>query len=56
VDSARFEHLVALKVRCEAKARESKGRNSQQWWKLSLAYTEMATDEMKKAAANRGPE
>jgi hypothetical protein len=62
MDSARLEHLIALKCGAEEKASESKGRKgrqnrqSRQWWKLSLAYDEMATDEMKRAAANRGPE
>jgi hypothetical protein len=56
VDSARFEYLIALKCSAEEKARKGEGRNSRQWWKLALAYAEMAMDEMKKAAANRGPE
>jgi hypothetical protein len=55
VDSARFEHLIALKCSAEEKARKGESRNSQQWWKLALAYAEMATEEMKKAAGKPRP-
>jgi hypothetical protein len=63
-NSARYEHLIALKCTAEAKAKAAETRvgkksqptrQSRQWQKLSAIYDEMAANEMK-AAANRGPE
>jgi hypothetical protein len=55
-NDARFEHLVALKVQYEEQARSSRGRSRQKLEKMAAAYNDMALEELKKAAANRGPE
>jgi hypothetical protein len=54
---ARFDHLVALKMQYEgAAAKESCRQLRQKMLKLAAIYNDMAREEMKKAAANRGPE
>ena len=55
-NDARFEHLVALKMQYEEQARRSRGHSRQKLEKMAAAYNDMALEELKKAAANRGPE